>query len=343
MKRLSAARVCVVLTLAAALAGCWQIDDLGDLPGGPHLSEAYAINEGGDVVGYGSAADGNRAFVWRRGVGLTPLPLPAGTGACAAAGINDAGLVVGHCQTSGGSRKIAVVWSGAGVEAVQFPGRRVLSSELLAVNQAGDVVGGFREEVGRSFVVDSAFTWQYGSSQPVRGITPLPSDLGGSGVARAIGPLGWIAGHAYVTPHPPWLWNPASGRGHPVGALSAPASASGEARGINDQRQVVGVFDGRGFVWTPAGPGEVQGTTIEIPFEPYDINNRGQVVGVQGGRAVLYDLGTERLTVLEDLPEVRRAGWRRLALARAINDRGQIAGYGVNVAGDVSAFVMTPD
>lgn len=343
MNRVSAARACVVLTLAAALAGCWQIDDVGDLPGGPHFSEAYGINEAGEVVGYGSDADGTRAFVWRRGTGLTPLPRSEGTDACAAAGINDAGLIVGHCRTSAGGRKMAVVWAGGGVEAVRFSGRRVLGSELFAVNQTGEVVGSFREEVGRSFVVDMAFTWQHGGSQSARGITPLPSDLGGSGVARAIAPLGWVAGHAHVTPHPPWLWNPTSGRAQPIGELPTPASVSGEARGINDQRQVVGVFDGRGFVWTPAGPGEVQGTTIEIPFEPYDINNRGQVVGVQGGRAVLYDLGTERLTVLEDLPEVRRAGWRRLALARAINDRGQIAGYGVNVAGDVSAFVMTSD
>ncbi|MDY0055608.1 MAG: HAF repeat-containing protein [Methyloversatilis sp.] len=343
MDRVPAARACLLFALASALAGCWQIDDIGDLPGGPHLSEACGINEGGDVVGYGSDADGSRAFVWRRGAGLTSLPLSDGTGACAAAGINDAGLVVGHCLTRAGGRKVAVVWSDVGVEAVQFPGRRVLGSELFAVNQTGEVAGGFREEVGRSFTVDSAFTWQHGSSQPVRGIAPLPSDSGGSGVARAIAPLGWVAGHAHVTPHPPWLWNPAAGRTHPVGELPMPASASGEARGINDQRQVAGVFDGRGYVWTPAGPGEVRGTTVEIPFEPYDINNRGQVVGVQGGRAVLYDLGTAKLTVLEELPEVRRAGWRRLALARAINDGGQIVGYGVNAAGDVSAFVMSPD
>lgn len=343
MMGFSATRAFVLTVLASALTGCWQIEDVGDLPGGAGVSEAWGINELGEVVGYATDADGSRAFRWQRGAGLSPLPSPDGARDCVAVAINDAGVTVGHCLTGAAAQKMAVAWTDAGIQPLKLSGRRILASELFAISRAGDVAGSFREEIGRSFVQDIAFTWRPGEGTAVRVITPMPADQGGSGAARAISSLGWVTGHAYLTPHQPWLWNPGTGRTYPVGELPAAISTGGEARGINDQRQIVGVFDGRGYVWTPAGPSEVQGTAVEIPLDPYDINNHGQVVGVQGGRAVLYELGSAQLTVLEDLPEIRRAGWRRIALARAINDRGQIVGYGINESGEVRGFVMAPD
>ena len=95
MNRVAAARVCVVLMLSATLAGCWQIDDLADLPGGPHISEASAITEGGGVVGVRQRWRRQSRFRLAAGGRSVAPPRPASAAACAAAGINEQRRVVG--------------------------------------------------------------------------------------------------------------------------------------------------------------------------------------------------------------------------------------------------------
>ncbi len=46
--------------------------DLGDLPGGDDFSYANGINDHGQVVGFSSAATGDRGFLWQ-GAGMTDL------------------------------------------------------------------------------------------------------------------------------------------------------------------------------------------------------------------------------------------------------------------------------
>ena len=41
--------------------------NLGDLPGGFDFSNAFGINNAGQVVGYSITATGNRAFLWQNG------------------------------------------------------------------------------------------------------------------------------------------------------------------------------------------------------------------------------------------------------------------------------------
>ena len=92
---------------ATLLSGCY---DIQGLPGGS-LSEAYALNEAGDVVGYGTPGH-NVAYLWPRGTS-TPLELLASPGAyaCAGMGINDAGLIVGSCFVGNAGQFVAVKWS----------------------------------------------------------------------------------------------------------------------------------------------------------------------------------------------------------------------------------------
>ena len=73
----------------------------------------------------------------------------------------------------------------------------------------------------------------------------------------------------------------------------------------------------------------------------YDINNLGQVVGSSGHPGFLWQDGV--MTDLNDLIPPG-AGWD-IRVARAINDSGQIAGYGYVDLGQgdrTHAFVMTP-
>jgi uncharacterized membrane protein len=345
-----------LLSLATpAVAYAWTIQDLGDLAGGPSFSEAYGLNDAGDVVGYGTTGAANEAFIWTSAKGMNPLPRRRGFSSCSANGINNSGLVAGYCSAAFTNKRSAMVWQSGQPTAITFNGT-ILASEALAVNTLGEVSGTYNERVG-SKILDQAFSWDSRIVGGVaRGITPLPADLGGSGRGNAINGQGFIAGNATRNtgpvvgtgpyPHQPYLWNPAVTNSAqaivPVGVLPNSASRFGEAHGINDTRQVVGVYDNRGFLWTPGSPTQTVGTSIPLPIVPYDINNKGQVVGVSQGKARLYDVATKTVTDLGALPEVRAAGWRALSMARAINDNGQIAGTGVNAAGEVHAYLLSP-
>jgi hypothetical protein len=187
------------------------------------------------------------------------------------------------------------------------------------------------------------------------GVNPLPADVDGSGVGAAVARNGWVAGNAFVNRgngmHQAYLWNPASQRTAAIDHIpTLPPDAAGEARGINDARQVVGVADGKGFLFTP-GPNQTVGTVTLLNFEPYDINNKGQIVGIRMDTssgsarqvAVVYDVASGSLSDLESqIPNFAGSGWRTLDLALAINDKGQIAGRGLRTNGDIHGFLMTP-
>jgi len=68
------------------------MQDLGTLGGA--LSEAYAVNDAGHVVGYSRTAVGDRAFLWTPGDGMRELDNGDGTRSWAFA-INNAGQVAG--------------------------------------------------------------------------------------------------------------------------------------------------------------------------------------------------------------------------------------------------------
>ncbi|MBT9567951.1 MAG: HAF repeat-containing protein [Thiobacillus sp.] len=339
----------------APASWAWTIEDLGDLPGGSSFSEGHGLNETGDVVGYGTAAATNEAFVWKRGVGMSALARPAGSAYCTAHGINDTGLAAGFCDGGTTNKRVAMVWRSGTPAAIAFDST-TLSSEALAVNALGEVSGTYRGRIARAPLLDQAFTVDTRIVNAVaRGITPLPADLGGSGRGNAINSQGYIAGNAIQNrgfvggginqpSHQPYLWNPAINIGAivAVGILPNATAKHGEARGINDSRQVVGLYDNRGFLWTPGSPQQMVGTTVPITIEPYDINNRGQIVGVSRGKAQLYTVSSGAVTDLGALPEVRAAGWKSLSIARAINDNGQITGTGVNGAGEVHAYLLSP-
>jgi probable HAF family extracellular repeat protein len=139
--------------------------DLGTVPGG-NVSEALAVNDLGQVVGYGQHnVTGNppfTPFLWQEGV-MTVLQLPSGPQAVAS-DINDKSQVVGWMGTSNviGGDSHAYIWQAAVVTDMgHAPG--AFASEATAINNAGQVlvVAKFQYDQSSPVVVRS-FLWDAG-------------------------------------------------------------------------------------------------------------------------------------------------------------------------------------
>jgi probable HAF family extracellular repeat protein len=113
-----------------------------------------------------------------------------------------------------------------------------------------------------------------------------------------------------------------------LNVLAGETFVNGRAQGINDRGDVVGLMGGRGFLFSA---GKFQ---YPDSFFPTSINNRGQIAGfiTTNGMAALYSGGT--LTTLGTLGGLSSA-------ANVINERGQIAGSSATQTGTGGAFLFS--
>lgn len=111
--------------------------DMGAISGGD-WSSAYAINNSGEVAGYGQTSSGAfRGFVWSQGAGYGLLGTFGGANSYAMA-LNDQGQAAGSAQTSGGFMN-AFLWTNGFMQDLGTLGGT--SSYAYGVNGAGQVVG----------------------------------------------------------------------------------------------------------------------------------------------------------------------------------------------------------
>jgi probable HAF family extracellular repeat protein len=338
--------------IAVAQTPRYTVHDLGTLGGS--LSRATAINRFGQVVGSSTTASGQRhSFRTAANSSINIFTDDLGTlGGLEtyATDINASGRAVGRSRLGTGAFHAFRTSPNAPIDAATddlgtFGG---LSSQAGGINDAGQVTGSadttngllgrphaFRTAPNRpidSSAVDvgllaplSPFPGTVGTIVPTSG-TRINNSGNIVGVIRYtdVGP-GFLAGFVYKD----GVFN-----------LSNIPAGFGVDGAINDQNRAVLSQQGLiGVLW-------VNGVETEICLcFTLGINEPGQVVGGYsvpfGGEcctsALLYENGT--LSNLNALIPAN-SGWT-LQAATAINDRGQIAGFGV-INGETHAFRLDP-
>ena len=317
--------------MAVAQTPRYQLIDLGATA--DPQSYGLAINERGQVAGYGRSARGSRAFVFSDGR-VTELSIEGGTNSYATS-MNMLGQVAGFFQGANGPRAF-----------LYGQGRGIVFSDLadvdhyaLGLNNSGWVVGYAEDSSGQSaFLFDG------------NELLELPGLGGSSSVAYGINSAGTVVGSSRAagqTRARAVFW-----AGREISDLSAAVQRGygwelEEARAINDAGDMTGsgmrngvreaflVKNGR-----ITGLGVLPNGLFSTGF---GLNGSNQVVGVAGmrglygTRAFLWDQGT-----LIDLNTVLPAGsgWE-LREARGINNSGQIVGWG-NLHGEDHAYLISP-
>jgi probable HAF family extracellular repeat protein len=315
---LAVCTICVALFNQNIHAQSYQIIDLGTLGGS--YSQAEAMNNSGQVVGNSPTVEETaHGFLYLNGF-MHDLGTLGGTYGDATS-INSNGVVAGYAQLSGDAISHAYIYTNHLLIDIDTlnTGRASVSQGM---NNKGQVVGYLYEANGNY----NAFLYSGGAMQ----------DLGNFGglscFAVAINDAGLIAGtftDSGGTTHPSIL--NANGTLTDLGSLGG----SGFVRGMNNSGQIVGASGGHAFVYT-------NGAMVDLgPGIAYAVNNSGQVVGTTEsytGNAILFS-GSTQIDLNSLIPA--GSGWA-LTTAAAINDQGQIAGYGISPSGQTHAFLLQP-
>jgi len=229
-----------------------RILDLGTL-GGPG-SNAQAVNESGQVVGWSPLANGElHGFLWSERTGMRDL------GVGRALKVNDQGVVL--IRRPGGYD----LWTESG----STPTGLGLAYSVSDLNNQNVLVG--QTPDGRAFI------WTAASG------IEIPSGLGhGWSAAYAVNDRGVVAGYAATDLlHGPFLWDAASG----LTALpSIPEAVATQPVDLNASGQVAGVVyyarSYRGFRWSPS-----EGFVDVGPGMPASIDSFGNIIGTADSRS----------------------------------------------------------
>ena len=335
----------------AAAPGGWVIRDLGVLGGGD-FSQAWALNDRGQVVGRSNLAlrddDGNRvehAFLWENGRIRDLGSLAGEDGSSDADAINDRGQVVGSGEVSrtGPCRDAdpgthAFLWANGTMRDLGTLGG--CASEPVTIDEQGRVIGwaatAKRDRDGEQ--IEHAAVWKNGEW---RDLGTLGARAGPRSDASATDGAGRIVGSAdsrqrgdfgYPLQHAV-LWQ--AGRIRDLGTLGGSES---HAVAVNARGQIVGDAgararsgDGGGaihaFIWANGKMRDlgVRGDDVYA----VGLNGRGQVVGISwlgeddhglfSPRAFVWSAG--RVSMIEGLPG------RPNCQPTGIDRRGRVVGW----------------
>jgi len=284
----------------------YTIVELEPFPGDSH-TEAYGINESGDVVGRSYhrtsppptlSYDGS-AFLYRNGV-MIDLGKLNGVITRAEA-INENGAIVGWTEPG-----LPRAWIRTGDELVDLGTLGHCCAQAYDINDAGQVVGWSYGPDGQ----EHGFVWQNGAFED---LGPLPI----GSWPFAINNVGQVVGVQS-------LWD----QGKRITLSMLPQD-------INDLGQIVGYSGISAFIWEEGVYREIDTGT------PTAINNDTEIVGnLTGSVGFLWRDGvTYALSPLISPPATRSFG-----LVTDINDRGQIVGLLTTGSGNgtVRGFLLVP-
>lgn len=308
-----------------------NIIDLGTLPEGGYESGAESVNSRGQVVGwaFNTVPDAysmgswspvfnnyepfpypyqNRAFLWEDGVMRDLGTLGTGTDAFAVQ-INERGQVIGFSYTNSTPNPVITGCSGGGA-----PGGAMLPTQDPFLWEKGKMI-----DLG-SLGGTCGFPYWLNDHGAVVGA----SDLAGDQFSH------------------PFLWTKEKGM-QDLGTLGG---NYGQAQMINDRGEVVGGATLAGdsqtdaFLWngTMHDLGALDGCSYA-----FAINSQRQVVGNWGGPlcaegAFLWEDGGPMV----DLSTLLSSASDLVLLVVSNNDRGEIAGIGVDASGNAHATVLVP-
>lgn len=338
----------------------------GSCTGGT-FSEAHGLNNTGATAGQSLLMSNSlplHAFFWQKGV-MTDLGTLGGQNSLVPVAnhtVNERDAVIGNSETSTpdpngedlcglGTFSICLpfVWQDGVLTALPTLGGN--NGNSGGINNRGQIVGTVEtpnsDPCSLPFAQQiQAVIWEHGVVQEV-----LPPFGGTAAAANAIndngqvvGESGCVSGNTYAV-----LWQ--HGRAINLGSLGG--VTGNLAFDINNKGQVVGQSDLPGdtvhhpFLWQKGVMTDLGSLSDALPnSQAIGINNQGQVVGFSqdaagdedSSVAVLWENGT-----ITDLNTVIPAGSPLFLMeATAINDRGEIAGFGRLTNGDHRGFILTP-
>ncbi len=279
------------------------------------------INQAGEVVGTTAS---HKAAVWSRQHGLQEIDvLPGFTGATGI-GVNNAGQVIGMAIDRSTNRRQAFTYKDGKVAALSAGAR------VLGINNAGVIAGESR-------------TSRKGLSEPVLWKDLTPQALGGccGGTAVAINNHGQVVANIYDQQghYHAFLWDKPGGlRG--IG----PAADFSSATLLNDVGDyVLQLFPGGLLLYRDGQPTHLA-LAPTVPSHPRAMNVCPAMVGSFGIFADYYRaFAWEPHDGFRDLNNLipPDTGWK-LQEATAINERGEIVGWGILKGQEDSGFLLTP-
>ncbi len=286
--------------------------------------------------GYPYACEYAHAFFWKEGNLLDIGTLPGDT-VSNGFGINDYGKVVGRSSRLDSSPVHAFVWENNRMTGLPngFGG---IYSYAKNINNLGQIVGGARLPSGH----ERAVMWEDENQMINLGTLPggnksYATNINESG--KVVGLSNLSSGHEHA-----FLW--VNGVMTDLGNL--PDGVFSEATAINNLDVVVGAASvpaGQGLQYKHAFRWE-NGIMTDLgclpqtrSCEAYGINDALEIVGTnEQSDAIIWKNGV-LYNLNERIPQ--NSGWSLLG-ARAINNRGHIAGTGIAPDGIAHGFILIP-